>query len=122
MSSPFHPQVGTRAAQSTDTPVDAEFEEVQAPKGDIDVIPSVTLPTTSALRERLGLLDEEAVASALGQQVRTLKHWRSVKVGPSYVKVGRVVFYLYDDVSSWLRAVRTVTTQTTEEQNDRTEA
>ena len=100
MTSPF---TTTRAASPTDPPepaaIDAEFE---------DVTSDVTFNTVIALRQRLGLLEELEVASALGLQTRTLKSWRTERTGPAYVKAGKSVFYLFEDVRDWLRAVRVV--------------
>ena len=101
MTSPFT----TRATSPTEPPeppaIDAEFE---------DVIPDVTLPPdrSLALRGQLGLLSEDEVATALGLQTRTLKSWRTDRIGPAYVKAGKSVFYLFEDVRTWLREVRVV--------------
>lgn len=36
-----------------------------------------------------------------GVSVGTLRNWRTMKIGPSYVKVGKAVLYPIDDLEAW---------------------
>lgn len=66
---------------------------------------SATADTGAAsTRERLGILTEDDLAAALGLQKQTLAVWRGEKVGPSYTKLGKSVFYRYYDVVCWIDA------------------
>ncbi len=57
-----------------------------------------TLPVT-ALPD--GRLDTENAARYLGLSPKTLAQWRSAKIGPRYVKKGRV-FYFKHHLDAWL--------------------
>jgi hypothetical protein len=50
------------------------------------------------------LLSTEEVAEVLGRPPRTLRQWRYLGVGPTYLKVGAAVRYRPRDVEEWLRA------------------
>jgi hypothetical protein len=50
------------------------------------------------------LLSTEEVAEVLGRPSRTLRQWRYLGVGPTYLKVGAAVRYRPRDVEEWLRA------------------
>ena len=56
------------------------------------------------------LLNEVAVAKQLGCQIKTLQVWRCRGVGPSFVKVGRLVRYSIADVTEWVNARRVSST------------
>jgi len=59
------------------------------------------LISSTALAERLGLGNET-----------TVRKWRLKGYGPTYLKVGRRVFYSEDAVSAWLASIaRTSTSQ-----------
>ena len=53
------------------------------------------------IRVNLGLLSEDDLCVMLGVRLQTLQTWRSNKVGPDYVKLGKSVFYRADDVREW---------------------
>lgn len=118
MSNPFT----TTRVSSTEPPeplaVDAEFEDITP---DVNVISDVTIGSGLSLRQRLGLLEENEVAGALGLQDRTLKSWRTERTGPVYVKAGKSVFYLFDDVRNWLHSRRVMPDETTETTQTTTE-
>jgi hypothetical protein len=50
------------------------------------------------------LLSTEEVAEVLGRPPRTLRQWRYLGVGPTYLKVGAAVRYRPRDVEAWLEA------------------
>lgn len=55
------------------------------------------------VRMPLGLLTEEDVAITLGlRSVDTLATWRSKRLGPPSVKLGKGVFYRFSDVQAWI--------------------
>lgn len=51
----------------------------------------------------LALATPDQVAKALNVKVLTLRNWRSLRRGPSYVKAGRAVRYRWSEVDAWLR-------------------
>ena len=55
------------------------------------------------------LLNARDVADILGVSDGTLANWRSLGIGPSYVRAGSAVRYRAGDVTEWLHQ-RTVTT------------
>ena len=45
------------------------------------------------------------VAERLGVSVRTLEHWRRLRKGPPWRKLGdRIVVYVEDELDEWLKA------------------
>ncbi|ODU41779.1 MAG: hypothetical protein ABS96_30375 [Lysobacteraceae bacterium SCN 69-123] len=49
------------------------------------------------------LLDEKEVAATLGVAPGTLRNWRSLRIGPVYVKLGkRAVRYRRSDVETFI--------------------
>lgn len=36
-----------------------------------------------------------------GVSVGTLRNWRSMKIGPSFVKIGKAVLYPIDELEAW---------------------
>lgn len=53
------------------------------------------------LRMELGLMSEDDLCELLEVKVQTLQTWRSNKLGPDYVKLGKSVFYRTADVLEW---------------------
>lgn len=52
---------------------------------------------------RAPLATPQEVAGYLRKNTRTLANWRSLGIGPSYVKTGNgSVLYRWDDVDAWL--------------------
>lgn len=54
------------------------------------------------LRTQIGLLTQEDVAALCDVTPHTLAMWRSEKKGPSFVKLGRSIFYRRPDVETWV--------------------
>jgi hypothetical protein len=52
------------------------------------------------------LLTQKRLAEKLDQSERTLERWRVEGTGPAFVKAGRRVLYLPQDVDDWLLATR----------------
>ena len=50
------------------------------------------------------LLPAQEVASKLNVHPRTLWRWRNEGVGPSYVAVGRQIYYTRESIAVWLRS------------------
>lgn len=46
------------------------------------------------------------VADLLRTSPETVRYWRHVGKGPRSFKLGRRVLYAYDDVTSWINAMR----------------
>jgi hypothetical protein len=62
--------------------------------------------TAVAERMREDPLTESVAAGRLGLKVSTLRAWRVQGRGPAYVRLGRAVRYLPDDLTAFLRANR----------------
>ncbi|HQP25438.1 MAG TPA: hypothetical protein PLP16_09740 [Smithellaceae bacterium] len=45
----------------------------------------------------------EEAAFAIGTTPAVMANWRCAKVGPKYYKQNRKVFYLYEDLTAWLK-------------------
>jgi predicted DNA-binding transcriptional regulator AlpA len=54
------------------------------------------------VKSNLGLLSEYDLASLLGVKRETLQVWRSNRIGPDYVKLGKNVFYRSIDIDKWV--------------------
>jgi hypothetical protein len=55
-----------------------------------------------------GLMDTEAAAAFLKVRPTTLISWRNKRTGPTYYKVGRLVYYDPSLLSQWLESRMTV--------------
>ncbi len=57
------------------------------------------------------LLTTDQVAAKLGVPVRTLRQWRYLGRGPTFIKLGpKSVRYAAGDIDTWLHAQRTTQT------------
>ncbi|MET3579764.1 MULTISPECIES: helix-turn-helix transcriptional regulator [Hyphomicrobiales] len=45
--------------------------------------------------------DEVAERYRGGISVGTLRNWRAMRVGPSYIKIGKAVLYPIDELDAW---------------------
>lgn len=54
------------------------------------------------LRNQLDLIEPQLLARMLGITEQTLAVWRSEKIGPDYVKLGKAVFYRVEDLVEWV--------------------
>ena len=45
---------------------------------------------------------EKELAEILGLSRRTLQNWRQQKIGPMYIKLGRVVRYRHSDIEPYI--------------------
>jgi predicted DNA-binding transcriptional regulator AlpA len=52
------------------------------------------------------LLNEHEVAEILRVKSATLQAWRYYKTGPAYIRVGRLIRYLREDVEQWAESRR----------------
>jgi predicted DNA-binding transcriptional regulator AlpA len=48
------------------------------------------------------LLTERDVARITGLSVATMRRWRLLRQGPTYIKIGAAVRYKPEDVAAWL--------------------
>jgi predicted DNA-binding transcriptional regulator AlpA len=51
-------------------------------------------------------VNEHAAAEILGVAVQSLRNWRCMREGPSYVKLGKAVRYLLADIEDYLQKRR----------------
>lgn len=45
--------------------------------------------------------DEVAVRYRGGISIGTLRNWRAMRIGPTFVKIGKAVLYPVDDLDAW---------------------
>ena len=50
-------------------------------------------------------LAERDAAEELQQSLRTLRSWRQKRIGPSWIKVGKLVFYSRSALNTWLASL-----------------
>jgi predicted DNA-binding transcriptional regulator AlpA len=50
------------------------------------------------------LLNERTVAEMLGISVATVRRWRLLRQGPTYIKIGAAVRYKPEDIAAWLES------------------
>ena len=54
------------------------------------------------IRTRLGFLSQDELAAMLDVARETLREWRRQKIGPDFVRFGKVVMYREQDVHAWM--------------------
>ena len=57
------------------------------------------------------IFTEGATAEALGNSVRTLQAWRVQGRGPVFVKIGKRIGYLPEDIEAFVAASRRISTR-----------
>ena len=75
--------------------------DIRDPRGEEAPIPALPVKRS---------LTPDDVEAEYGIPARTLEDWRSSAKGPAYVKPGKRVLYLREDVEAFLRANAVVTT------------
>ena len=50
------------------------------------------------------LLNEHDVARITGLSVASVRRWRLLRQGPTYIKIGAAVRYKPEDITSWLES------------------
>lgn len=62
----------------------------------------VVLPTEAVMADSKFLTPEEVAERYRGGiSVGTLRNWRAMRLGPSFMKVGKAVLYPLDDLDAW---------------------
>lgn len=56
------------------------------------------------LRRDFGLITEDELATMLDNKLDTIRAWRSERFGPKWVKLGKSVYYRFEDVIAWINA------------------
>lgn len=64
--------------------------------------PIALLPGPPTLRRELGLLSEAEMAEIAGVEPRTVQDWRTQRIGPPYVKIGKTVLYPVEAFRRWV--------------------
>lgn len=59
--------------------------------------------TGSNLRGKLGLMTQDELAAILEVSKDTLADWRRQKLGPDFVRVGKLVLYREADIMEWVK-------------------
>lgn len=75
--------------------------------------PTTDVLTRAQFVEEAGpirFVDTEAAARYLALEAHTLESYRSLNSGPVYYKFGKRVRYAVDDLDSWAKSCRRVTT------------
>lgn len=62
------------------------------------------------LRSDIGLITIQEMAELLDVSESTLQLWRTKGTGPNFVKVGRQIYYLKEDLYAYIRGNRVVDT------------
>lgn len=62
----------------------------------------------SAIEALPRLLGTDEAAPIVGVSAQTLHDWRQADKGPPYLRVGRKIVYLREDLDAWLAARRVV--------------
>jgi predicted DNA-binding transcriptional regulator AlpA len=57
------------------------------------------------LFEQEKLMDQQEVANMLGLSAKTLEYWRWKRVGPRYLKLGRLARYRMSDVMDYIKSL-----------------
>lgn len=87
-----------------------EFVALSAPSiPDVSLL-SPTIPSlpdfknmmAGQIRKAVGMANVMEMAAMLQVSKQTLATWRTKKRGPPYVKIGKKVFYLLSDFSTWV--------------------
>ena len=60
--------------------------------------------TPSNVFATLGMMSPEEMSDVLQVSVLTLATWRCKKRGPPSIKLGKKIFYLFDDFAEWTRS------------------
>lgn len=73
-----------------------------------DTQPTLSPPPVprGVLLDKFELILPDDLATLVGVTIWTLEKWRSEGAGPAYVKLGKSVFYLSDDVEKWINQSR----------------
>lgn len=67
-------------------------------------LPLPEQPNAVVLRGIIGVITPGELAAAIRLSEQTLATWRSAKEGPSYVKLGKGIFYRMEDIQAWVLA------------------
>jgi hypothetical protein len=51
-----------------------------------------------------GYITEEEQARRLGKAIRTLRHWRKMRVGPPWTSDGKNILYAEDAATRWFKS------------------
>ncbi len=86
-------------AESADVGDPYQWDAAASPTGSTE---PGALDSFHPVRQTLGLLTADEVASAFDLDVRTLSNWRSERRGPPWVSVGRTPMYRRDSLLRWL--------------------
>lgn len=62
----------------------------------------------TTIKNHTTIVTELQAAKILGLSVQTLRNYRYLRTGPPYVKLGRAVQYLVEDLEKYLAARRIV--------------
>jgi hypothetical protein len=54
------------------------------------------------LRDRIGLISDAQFAAMMMVSEYTTQQWRVAGTGPTYVRLGRAVFYRLNDIELWV--------------------
>jgi len=52
------------------------------------------------------LLEDDEVAEELHNETKTLANWRTKRIGPPFIRVGKRVLYRRSDLEKWLESKR----------------
>lgn len=83
----------------------AELEGLAPRPNEIPAKASIITPATGpSSADRPEIMNEHQVAEHIGMSVATMRHWRLLRKGPKFIKIGSAVRYKRGDVEKWLDA------------------
>lgn len=63
------------------------------------------------LKEIFDVIDEYELAELAQVDVKTVRQWRTRRIGPMYISVGKSRLYFKKDVADWFRVIRKETAE-----------
>jgi hypothetical protein len=63
--------------------------------------PPIRCTAESVMDERKYLTAEEVSERYRGISVGTLRNWRAMRIGPTFIKIGKAVLYPIDELEAW---------------------
>jgi hypothetical protein len=72
---------------------------------------TLSAKTQNELKDTFGVIDEHELADLAQVDVQTVRQWRSRRIGPRYIQVGKARLYFKKDVITWFQSIRKETTE-----------
>lgn len=63
-------------------------------------------PSAANLKSLFDVIDEHELAELAQVDVKTVRQWRTRRIGPMYISAGKARLYFKQDVLAWMRSIR----------------